>query len=102
MKLNILTALLVVTGVVLLGRHYAHDPWTPTRIAGAFPVRPKAQQLVTHGLYSRIRNPIYFFGAITIAGLFLYIDRPLGLSFLVVVVPLQIYRAREEAKILEA
>jgi len=122
MKLNILTALLVVTGVVLLGRHYAHDPWTPTRIAGAviglpslllllmarielggaFSVRPKAQQLVTHGLYSRIRNPIYFFGAITIAGLFLYIDRPLGLSFLVVVVPLQIYRAREEAKILEA
>jgi len=78
--------------------------WLMARIelGGAFSVRPKAQQLVTHGLYSRIRNPIYFFGAITIAGLFLYIDRPLGLSFLVVVVPLQIYRAREEAKILEA
>ena len=71
-------------------------------LGGAFSVRPKAQALVTHGLYSRIRNPIYFFGTITIAGFFLYIHWPLGLSILVVVVPLQIYRAREEEKILEA
>lgn len=31
-------------------------------LGGAFSVRPKAQALVTHGLYSRIRNPIYFLG----------------------------------------
>ena len=122
MKANILTAVVLVIGVVLLGIRYAHEAWTPMRIAGAviglpsllllllarvelggaFSVQPKAQALVTHGLYSRIRNPIYFFGAITIAGFFLYIHRPLALSILVVVVPLQIYRAREEEKILEA
>ena len=122
MKANILTALFLVIGVVLLGIHYAHEPWTPMRIAGAliglpsllllllarielggaFSVRPKAEALVTHGLYSRMRNPIYFFGTITIAGYFLYTRRPLGLSILLVVVPLQIYRAREEKKILEA
>ena len=122
MKANVLTALVLLIGVAWLGIRYAHEPWTPMRIAGAviglpsllllllarielggaFSVRPKAQALVTHGLYSRIRNPIYFFGTITIAGYFLYTHRPLGLSILAVVVPLQIYRAREEGKILEA
>jgi protein-S-isoprenylcysteine O-methyltransferase Ste14 len=56
-------------------------PWTAVRIAGAilavagyillltaraqlgksFAVTPQAKALVTHGLYSRIRNPIYVF-----------------------------------------
>ena len=35
-------------------------------------MRAKAQTLVTHGLYSRIRNPIYVFGALVIAGIFLF------------------------------
>jgi hypothetical protein len=33
------------------------------QLGGSFSVRPKAQALVTHGLYSRIRNPISLFGA---------------------------------------
>lgn len=83
-------SVVIVMGAVLLGTRYAQEPWTPMRIAGAviglpsllllllarielggaFSVRPKAQALVTHGLYSWMRNPIYFFGAITIAGFF--------------------------------
>jgi hypothetical protein len=65
------------------------------QLDGSFSVRPKAQALVTHGLYSRIRNPIYLFGALAIAGIFLYMNQPLYLWLFVVLIPLQIYRARQ-------
>jgi protein-S-isoprenylcysteine O-methyltransferase Ste14 len=122
MKTNIVTLAVIAIGLTFLGIRYAHEPWTPMRIAaviiglpslvllivarielgGSFSVRPKAQALVTHGLYSRIRNPIYVFGAFTAAAIFLYVNKPVALSLLVVIIPLQIYRARQEGKILEA
>jgi len=100
---------------------FARPPWTPMRIAGlillipalilvtisriqlgnAFSFGSQATQLVTHGIYSRIRNPIYVFGSFVIAGLFLFLERPYLLLLLVLVVILQISRARAEARVLE-
>ncbi|MGH9517000.1 MAG: methyltransferase family protein [Terriglobales bacterium] len=71
------------------------------QLGGSFSVVPQARQLVTHGLYSKIRNPIYFFGEIMIAGFFIAIHRPLLLLVLAIVTPLQIVRARKESKVLE-
>jgi protein-S-isoprenylcysteine O-methyltransferase Ste14 len=70
----------------------------PIELGGAVSVRPKAQILIAHGLYSRMRNPIYVFAALTIAGFFLYINLPRGLAIFVVLIPLQTYRARQEEK----
>src|SRR5215469_12243597 len=122
MKANTLSLIVLVLCALLAAILYAHEPWTAMRMAavilglpslvllvvarielgGAFSVRPKAQALVTHGLYSRIRNPIYLFGTLTIGAFFLYIRQPLGISLLAVIIPLQMYRARQEEKILEA
>ncbi|HXA76780.1 MAG TPA: isoprenylcysteine carboxylmethyltransferase family protein [Candidatus Acidoferrales bacterium] len=121
MKMNILTLVLALPAIIYLGIHFGTLPWSPTRIAGAviglpsvlllvlariqlggsFSVRPKAQTLVTHGLYSRIRNPIYLFGGLAVAGGFLYVNQPLYLWLFVVVIPLQIYRVRREGRVLE-
>jgi protein-S-isoprenylcysteine O-methyltransferase Ste14 len=121
MKTNIFTLVLVLLVIIFMGIHFGGLPWTPARIAGvviglpsavllvlarielggSFSVRPKAQALVTHGLYSRIRNPIYLFGGLAIAGAFLYINQPVYLWLFVVLIPLQIYRARQEGKVLE-
>ena len=65
-------------------------------------MRAKARALVTHGLYSRIRNPIYVFGALTVAGIFLFAGAPKLLWVLAALVPLQIYRARKEGRVLVA
>jgi protein-S-isoprenylcysteine O-methyltransferase Ste14 len=117
---------LMVTIVPLLAIAYvvyefAHPPWTPLRIAGlvlmilalilltvariqlgnSFSMTPQAKQLVTHGIYSRIRNPIYVFGTFVFAGLFLFLERPLLLVLIVPVSILQISRARAEARVLE-
>ena len=96
-------------------------PWTAMRVAGvalmvpafvlwgiahvqlgdSFSVRAEARQLVTRGLYSRFRNPIYLFGGMGVAGFILAIERPLFLLAFLVLVPLQIVRSRREGRVLE-
>jgi protein-S-isoprenylcysteine O-methyltransferase Ste14 len=67
----------------------------------SFSIAAKATALVTSGIYSRVRNPIYIFGIIFLVGIALIIRRPMLLAFLIVIVPMQILRARREAKVLE-
>jgi protein-S-isoprenylcysteine O-methyltransferase Ste14 len=38
------------------------------QLGKSFAVRAKAHELVTHGLYSKIRNPIYVFGVVMFGG----------------------------------
>jgi protein-S-isoprenylcysteine O-methyltransferase Ste14 len=68
----------------------------------SFSVAPKATALVTTGIYSRIRNPIYISGVIFLIGLALILGRPELLAVLLVIIPMQIIRARREAAVLEA
>jgi protein-S-isoprenylcysteine O-methyltransferase Ste14 len=90
--LGLVLALIGIAGVILsrytLGR--------------SFSIVPKATALVTTGIYSKIRNPIYVSGTFFIAGAVLMLRRPEGLLLLVIVIPLQIFRARREAAVLEA
>lgn len=78
--------------------------WVVARIqlGKSFSVRAKATELVTHGIYSKIRNPVYVFGTIFIVGMILWFDRPIYLLILAVIIPMQILRAKKEAKVLEA
>jgi protein-S-isoprenylcysteine O-methyltransferase Ste14 len=71
------------------------------QLGSSFAVAAQAKTLVTRGLYSRIRSPIYVFGAIGIAGTFLLLGRPYFLLIFVVLIPLQVSRARREARVLE-
>ena len=92
--LKILGVCLAVPGFVL---------WTIARfeLGSSFVVTAQAKQLVTHGLYSRFLNPIYYFGSFTVAGFILVMGRTQWLLIFVLLVPLQIKRARKEAKVLE-
>lgn len=121
MKLNIISLIVIAVFVSALFWQTSSLPWTSHRIAGlaiglpallllvvarlqlggAFSVRPRATSLVTTGLYSRIRNPIYVFGALFIVGLAIFVGFPWLLLILVVIVPLQIVRSRKEAAVLE-
>ena len=106
--------------VFYVGRN---GPWTPRHIAGAillaigfigwltarlqirefFAVTAQAQGLVTTGIYSRIRNPIYFFGVVFFAGMALYLPLPRWvLLALLAIIFMQVLRARNEARVLEA
>ncbi len=71
------------------------------QLGRSFSITPQARILVTHGIYSRIRNPIYVFSALMIAGLVLVLHRPMLWLIFVLLVPMQIARARKEARVLE-
>ena len=78
--------------------------WSIARfqLGKSFAVTAQAKHLVTHGLYAKIRNPIYVFGSCVIAGAILFVARPAYLLIFVVIVPLQIWRSRKESAVLEA
>lgn len=77
--------------------------WATARVqlGSSFSLQPKAKALVTSGIYSRIRNPIYAFGAMWIAGLILAVGKPLWLVVLLLLIPMQMARAKREARVLE-
>jgi len=77
--------------------------WAAARIqlSRSFSIRAKATELVTLGIYSRIRNPVYIFGTIFTTGFILWVGRPIWLLALSVLVPMQVMRARKEAQVLE-
>lgn len=122
MKLNISTLLIVSIGLIVFVAYTLTLPWTWWRVAGsaivipafallfvsrlqlgrAFSVGPKATMLVTSGIYSRIRNPIYLFASIMALGLIIWSGRPWLLVILAILIPMQILRSRKEAELLAA
>ena len=86
---------LVVLGVALLAvARY--------QLGNSFSLQPKAHELVTTGLYSKIRNPIYVAGLVIIFGLILALQKPVLWIVMAAVVIGQTMRARREAQVLEA
>jgi protein-S-isoprenylcysteine O-methyltransferase Ste14 len=111
----------LAAGVLLIAKFW-NTPWSPLKIAGlimtaggfflvslarfqlgsSFSITPQARALVTRGLYSFVRHPVYVFSSIGIAGILLYVQRPLLLWVLVPLALVQIFRARAEERILAA
>lgn len=120
MKLNYGSLILLAVALPIVVMNFWGPPWTVQRIAGlaiavpsfilfavariqlgkAFSVQATASTLVTTGIYSRIRNPIYVFGSLTAAGFLLWVKLPWLLLFFVILLPLQVYRSRKEALVL--
>ena len=77
--------------------------WLTARVqlGRSFSVRARATELVTQGIYSKIRNPIYVFGTLFVAGFILIMGRPIWLLLPVALIPMQVVRARKEARVLE-
>jgi protein-S-isoprenylcysteine O-methyltransferase Ste14 len=111
---------LIVLLLYILVPGVSERPWTAVRIAGAilaviayglvfaarlqlgnsFSVRPQANELVTHGLYSHIRSPMYVFVDIMLVGLILALHLHWLFAILPVFVVFQAIQARREAKVL--
>ena len=120
--INIILTLAVGTALVVVVRQYAPAMWGTMEYFGlclavigfilwtvarfqlgkSLTVSAQARQLVTAGIYSKIRNPIYVFGSSLIVGLILAVGRPILLLAFLIIIPLQIVRARKESAVLEA
>ena len=72
------------------------------QLGKSFSISAQAKGLVTHGLYSKIQNPVYVFGGIFIAAVIVFIGRPLWLLIFLILIPMQWLRIRKERQVLEA
>jgi protein-S-isoprenylcysteine O-methyltransferase Ste14 len=70
------------------------------QLGKSFALTPKANNLVTHGLYSRLRHPMYVFVDLTICGLALALHSWYVWLSLVILLPLQMSNAYAEDKLL--
>jgi protein-S-isoprenylcysteine O-methyltransferase Ste14 len=72
------------------------------QLGPSFTVRAEARQLVTRGLYARLRHPIYIFGGLAYLGVFLALQHwGLLAAYLVFSLVVQGMRARREDRVLE-
>jgi protein-S-isoprenylcysteine O-methyltransferase Ste14 len=76
--------------------------WARYQLGKSFTVTAQARKLVTTGFYSKIRNPIYFFGGVAFLGVFIAWGNPYALvGFLALYFAMQMARARKESAVLE-
>jgi protein-S-isoprenylcysteine O-methyltransferase Ste14 len=76
--------------------------WIAARrqLGASFSVRPDARLLVTTGIYSKIRHPVYVFGTPAVVGILVALLGWGALVIAVIVVPVEILRARREEAVL--
>jgi protein-S-isoprenylcysteine O-methyltransferase Ste14 len=119
---NVLLTIVVGVAIWATLRRFSAGPWRPMQIIGAcllvvgfvfwtvarfqlgasLTVSAQAKRLVTRGLYSKIRNPIYVFGSCLVAGIILIAARPVWLLVFLLIIPLQIWRAKKETSVLDS
>jgi protein-S-isoprenylcysteine O-methyltransferase Ste14 len=71
------------------------------QLGSSFRATPQAHKLVTTGLYSKFRNPIYLFGQLAFLGLAIAWNTVAGYAVFALMIPVQMLRARKERAVLE-
>jgi protein-S-isoprenylcysteine O-methyltransferase Ste14 len=71
------------------------------QLGPSFSIRPLSRALVTKGLYSKFRHPIYVFGGIAYLGILIAWGKTIPLICFAVIYLVQVPRARKEEKVLE-
>ncbi len=89
-----------VAGVLLAVTSFSLVVLARVQLGKSFAVTPKATELVRHGLYSRLQNPMYVFVDLTICGIALAVHQWYVLLVLAILVPLQIRNGFKERKVL--
>jgi protein-S-isoprenylcysteine O-methyltransferase Ste14 len=69
-------------------------------LGASFTPLPEARTLVTRGLYSRIRHPIYFFSTLAMLGTAICLRLWWFNLMTAIIVPLQLWRIRLEERVL--
>jgi protein-S-isoprenylcysteine O-methyltransferase Ste14 len=70
------------------------------QLGDAFSVAPEARRLVTWGLYSKFRHPIYVFGTLAYLFVVLALQGWAALIIWAIVISIQVVRVRREERVL--
>ena len=118
-RMAALAGLLILYGLLLFPRVAPDAAWdaaalallvaghflcavTLAQLGRSFSVMPEARMLVTAGLYSQIRHPLYLGEAVATLGVFLQYRSPGAALLVAAQFAVQLWRMHEEEKVLEA
>ncbi len=73
-----------------------------SQLGASFSVTAQARKLVTHGIYSRVRHPIYWCGEFAYLGLAVAWGHWVGYLYIVLTCALQLGRIKKEEAVLES
>ena len=90
-----------IAGVAITIVAYCFWALARLQLGRSFAIRPEARKLVTQGLYAKIQNPVYVFGAIFIVGMLVFFGHPVWFLFFLILIPMQWMRIRKERLLLE-
>ena len=92
---------MTLAGILLAVVSFSLAVLSRIQLGKSFAFTPQAKGLVTHGLYSRIRNPMYLFVDLTVFGVTLA-TRFWYLAFVfLILIPLQVRNAGKERMLLQ-
>jgi len=76
--------------------------WVTARVqlGNAFSIGAKASQLVSNGLYSKLRHPVYYFSILAVTGIGIYAWTTWAIIPIALLVLLEIYRIKQEEIVL--
>lgn len=76
--------------------------WIVSRfqLGEAFSLKPKAKYLVTKGIYSKIRHPVYVFSSLAFLGVAIFLRNHYVFLLLLLFVIIQIIRIKKEEQAL--
>ncbi len=89
-----------VVGIIMVVVGYGS--WLAGRIylGKAYSLLPEAKFLVTTGVYSKVRHPLYVSQLLTLAGVIVYVQNSNLWYIFVVILLIQMYRKKKEEKLL--
>ena len=70
------------------------------QLGRSFTLAPEARELVTHGLYARIRHPVYIFSTLVLIGTAICLRNLFFAGYVAAVIVLQVFRIRREDAVL--
>ena len=90
-----------IIGIALILPTYVFLIIARVQLGRSFALSAQAKELVTRGLYSKIRHPVYFFAQLFLLGVVIAARDLLWLGLWFVVLILQVVRAGKEERVLE-
>jgi len=70
------------------------------QLGQSFTLAAEARELVTHGLYAKIRHPVYIFSTLVLVGTAICLRNVFFDAYVVGVIVLQVYRIKREDAVL--
>jgi protein-S-isoprenylcysteine O-methyltransferase Ste14 len=90
-----------IAGVAVMLPSYVLLVAARIQLGRSFALSPQAKGLVTHGLYSKIRHPVYLFAQLFLLGIVISFRSLEWLGLRAILLLVQIARSRKEDQVLE-